>query len=126
MSDPTVVVVTPEPEPQPVVVEPAATPQVVVVEDNDTDNTPDLTHEVIDLAVADNEKDHIIAELQEKVAQLEAHQFEQDVAIVDTAIATAETQEVVEEVINPVIDVELDAEPNREHGFWAHMGKRRD
>ena len=118
MADEEVTVTVPVPETQDVVVVPPAEPVVVVVEDNKESSSDTVISEVIELAVADAEKDARIAELE---AQLEAH----EAAILVTAEAAqiamntaAEASAAVEEITDPVSTSEDDEEPRREHGFW--------
>ena len=124
MADDEVTVTVPVPETQDVVVTPPAEPVVVVVEDNKENSSDVVISEVIDLAVADANKDARIAELE---AALEAH--EQAILVtaeaariaLETSAATAET---VEEMNDPITTSDDDDEPRREHAFWRTRGDR--
>ena len=122
MAEDEVTVTAPVPETQDVVVTPPAEPVVVVVEDNKENSSDVVISEVIDLAVADANKDARIAELE---AALEAHEQ----AILVTAEAAqlaldtaAETAVTVEEMNDPISTSDEDDEPRREHGFWRTRG----
>ena len=124
MADDEVTVTVPVPETQDVVVTPPAEPVVVVVPETQENSSDVVISEVIDLAVADANKDARIAELE---AALEAHEQ----AILVTAEAarialetSAATAEVVEEMNDPISTSDDDDEPRREHAFWRTRGDR--
>jgi hypothetical protein len=117
-----VTVTIPVPEPQDVVVTPIPAPQVVVVEDNQENSSDVVISEVIDLAVADAEKDARIAELE---AQVEELTFATTLAAeaAQTALqVSVESATAVEEANDPMTTSDDDEEPKREHGFWRKMG----
>lgn len=125
MADDAVTVTVPVPETQDVVVAPPAEPVVVVVEDSPENSSDTVISEVIDLAVADAEKDHRIAELETQVEELRNATILAAEAAQNAIETSTETAIAVEEANEVITTSDDDEEPRREHGFWRKAGSHR-
>lgn len=123
MSDDEVTVTVPLPEPQDVVAPPPADPVVVVVEDNKENSSGVVISEIIDLAVADVTKDQRIAELEDRLNELESATLFAEIHAQEAIETSLETSAAVEELTDPVTTSADDDAPRREHGFWRTRGR---